>query len=264
MVGAHEEDTVHLRTQVPTKQRERQRRSPAGTTRYDGILRLQRDAGNRATVQRLREYPTVEDASGRSTDLTAAPRQIVIAGLTYRQAEHYRDVASQQALDPAAHTNIVFDPGDPAAIDLRIAQLEPHEAQVLCMEGQGKVARPAQTLSFGDVTTCMTVTAIMADGTKVTAHQGMFASVPGGPIAKIQALIASAAVPNKTISRVLAAGVGYLWTTTLLVNQGGTWTVEQRPWAFENWLGQQLGCATVAFENHDGGELRLDAQGRRT
>ncbi|MFC1958963.1 hypothetical protein ACFLV6_03530, partial [Chloroflexota bacterium] len=44
-------------------------------------------------------------------------------------------------------------------------------------EGQVKKAIPQKDLNFGDVTTCMTVTAFLADGTRVGAHEGQQARV---------------------------------------------------------------------------------------
>lgn len=84
----------------------------------------------------------------------------------------------------------------------------PAPAPVLCSEGQHVTAAPNQGVNFGGVTSCMTLTCILADGSKVAGHlsQANYVGVVPGMLVGIA---------GRTVSKVIAAGTFGAWTPNL-------------------------------------------------
>ena len=76
---------------------------------------------------------------------------------------------------------------------------------VKCSEGDVVEAAPTQGIDFGGVTSCMTLTCILSDGSKVAGHAWQFGYEH--ILSDMQTLLS-----GKTVSRILIAGVGGAWT----------------------------------------------------
>lgn len=97
------------------------------------------------------------------------------------------------------------------------------------------IAGPADTINFGAVTSCMTITCLLDDGSKVAAHLVQFG---GSPDKTLMAL--KAAVQGKTVTKVVAMGDGDSWGPTLQTSEqitaasGATSYVKQLEWMQKN------------------------------
>jgi hypothetical protein len=153
----------------------------------------------------------------------------------------------------------------------------PAPPPILCSEGQHVAAAPNQGVNFGGVTSCMTLTCVLADRSKVAGHlsQANYAGV----IAGMQARIA-----GRTVTKVIAAGTFGAWTPNL--EDQATFIQRHyrgqppatdlqllqdferlRPFAvdhmlqFRVFLQGAFGCGTIRTVNFDEGSISVNAAG---
>jgi hypothetical protein len=82
--------------------------------------------------------------------------------------------------------------------------------RVKCAEGEVKTAAKDEEVDFGGVTSCMTITCVLEDGRKVSAHEGLEKRVSGGAYSALKA-----AIGTQKVVKVLAAGGGNYWSPNL-------------------------------------------------
>lgn len=78
---------------------------------------------------------------------------------------------------------------------------------IKCSEGQVVSASDKEGIDFGGVTSCMTITCCLSDGSKVAAHDGVFQRVQPHIFKALKGKLTS-----RKVSRVIAAGSGSCWT----------------------------------------------------
>jgi len=153
----------------------------------------------------------------------------------------------------------------------------PGPAPILCSEGLHVRAAPNQGVNFGGVTSCMTLTCVLADGSKVAGHlsQANYVGVIPGMLAGIA---------GRTVNKVIAAGTFGAWTPNLedqatfiqnhyqgqppATNLQLLHDFEQlRPFAvdhmpqFRGFLQVTFGCGTIRTVNFDEGSISVNAAG---
>ncbi len=85
-----------------------------------------------------------------------------------------------------------------------------------CSEGQVVVAAPDQGIDFGGVTSCMTVTLLLSDGTKIAGHNGVDLFVRPDLVYLLGAKLREQTTGTaRTLSSVRAIGSGGTWTPGL-------------------------------------------------
>lgn len=230
---------------------------------------------NAKSIQRIKKYPVVTQPDSRGkefgtetiTDLSAKPETIAADKLDGVEAQKYIDIYRQQQADSKAYPNIVFETGDIETLRHIVEEAESKADAISCLEGQVKVASVGQEINFGDVTTCMTITVTMKDGTRVTAHEGMFQSVGDisdmtatrlpAIVTKIQSKIESLKGSHEVVS-VLAKGAGGFWQPnfSIAADPSTAVPITRRKTDFESLVSSQF-KAPAKFENHDAGELRI-------
>lgn len=231
---------------------------------HDAVLNLQRTAGNQATqrlVQRLKIYP--RDAKQEDTDFSKTPTTVNLDTATYKELQDYRTRYSEQQIEKKAHPNYVFEAGDIDLIEQRISELEAKETTVLCYEGQSKIALPGQDISFGDVSSCMTLTLVLEDGTKLCSHEALQNRVPGGAVNKLKSMLNDDRAKGKKVAKVVSSGVSYFWNTDFssIMDDSSKTTIESDTEGFKKSLSSVFD-AKVEFENHDSGELKVTNDGK--
>ena len=88
--------------------------------------------------------------------------------------------------------------------------------ELKCSEGQVVVGAPDQGIDFGGVTSCMTVTLLLSDGTKIAGHNGVDLFVRPDLVYLLRAKLREQTTGNaRTLSTVQVIGSGGTWTPGL-------------------------------------------------
>src|SRR5712691_7749342 len=232
-----------------------------------GLLALQRSIGNQAVAQLVQRRPGAVVQRLKRTISGQADQPMAIDKMDYSELQKLRMSYKYKEIDPHFDPDIVFEAGDIEAINQRLAELEPKQGAVLCSEGQVKVVKPGQEVNYGDVTTCLTVTCVLDDNTKVVAHDGLQLRVPGGIVAKVAEVLKAKELAGKKIASVDAFGVSDTWTTDLepvdfMAAQPKTSIANSRS-GFENYLSSHLpGTPKVTFRPHERGAVKFNQSGQ--
>lgn len=80
-----------------------------------------------------------------------------------------------------------------------------------CTEGRVVVASAADGIDFGAVNSCMTISCILDDGSKIAAHDAVFKRVQPQIVFALKGRVPA----GRHITRVIAAGAGTCWTPTM-------------------------------------------------
>ena len=80
-----------------------------------------------------------------------------------------------------------------------------------CTEGRVVVASAADGIDFGAVNSCMTISCILDDGSKIAAHDAIFKRVQPQILFALKERVPA----DRQIARVIAAGAGTCWTPTM-------------------------------------------------
>jgi hypothetical protein len=153
---------------------------------------------------------------------------------------------------------------------------------VLCSEGHVVDAGATDGIDFGGVTSCMTITCLLADGSKVAAHDAIFQRVQPQIFTALKGQIA-----GRAVSKVITAGAGSMWTPrmtsqTQLSNEfaknDSTWAsrswdkqlaqmepflISSNPEHFRQILAWQFGVelASVSYTKYDEGRIQISPNG---
>lgn len=230
-------------------------------------------------IQRVKVYPTWKDEKGViNTNIMAQPKQVKLESLGYKKLHVYKGIYDQMLVldrEPTKagkppHNEIEFEQGEHDKLNELIGQLEPMAETVLCYESEAKTAQPWQNLDFGPVSTCVTITCILSDGTRIGAHEGWQLRVGGGAMATLKRVIG-----GRKLTQVIVNGVLNEWfwkkgATELACQMSpeyeqASWkpimtTGEQgaRQWEdFRKWLSGQFGQVEVKRDGEIDGERRV-------
>lgn len=149
--------------------------------------------------------------------------------------------------------------------------------RVKCSEGEVKTAAKDEEVDFGGVTSCMTITCILEDGTKVSAHEGLEKRVSGGAYSALKSAIGS-----KKVAKVLAAGGGDYWSPDLktsgeiigdtrnlsfkqeqeLLKQNKSKLIAGAKSTFVDKLKSEFGTTDASFEDWDMGALKISSDNK--
>ncbi len=156
---------------------------------------------------------------------------------------------------------------------------------ILCSEGKIVEASGTQGIDFGGVTSCMTITCILNDGTKVAAHDAIWLRVAPHIFKAILGKINS-----RKITKVIAAGAGSCWTPQMNSQQNLSDTLSKNDpnWAKRKWDDQleemkpflvsgntdkfkqvlawhfNVSVSAVEYHNYDFGRIQIGADGTPT
>jgi hypothetical protein len=155
------------------------------------------------------------------------------------------------------------------------------EEVVKISEGEVKTGSANAKMDFGGVTTCMTITCILEDGTKVSAHEALLKRVPGTAFKALKDKIGGAKV-----KKVIASGGANYWTPDLdpqskvmedikkkkgiveelsfmqemeLLEEVNSELVSGNTKAFTDKLKMEFGTSNVTFEDYDLGNIMIDS-----
>ncbi len=161
---------------------------------------------------------------------------------------------------------------------------EPVEISIA--ENEVKTAEVADTIKYPSVTSCMTITLVLANGKKVGGHIGLYAGSAGGVIGRM-----NAARGGIAISTILAKGHGSIWGSHLQNTEElrpmisdeflrrhpngdfesigyeefgeiqGVLSIQQNQGVFTNWIAGQFGGGAVVYQNTGDGDLYIAADG---
>lgn len=224
-------------------------------------------------IQRLLKYPyTVE-----GDRLQGPPQKIELTqALPYQTLIEYKSIWNEKQLG-APHRQWEFEAGDVNTLNQLIEEKEGdlgQVRQVICPEGEVKVALPGQSITFGDVTSCMTINVVLDDDSLISAHNGQMTmgTLPNAGINRINQLI-----NGRQIVNVLAIGAGTVWDTRIksqLDDNNGRFLARlvgpddndlQKQLnavninAFETYLSGRFGNAPTTFQEHDQGVASITA-----
>jgi hypothetical protein len=155
---------------------------------------------------------------------------------------------------------------------------------IKCSEGQVVYASPTEGIDFGGVTSCMTITCILTDGSKVAAHDAVYKRVKPHIIYVLKAKMKFL---GKKAERVIAAGAGSAWTPSMqsqtelfggmaradpsvknlsdlqALNLMEGFLVSRNQDKFRDFLSRDLGVPKdkTEFTNHDFGSISVSAEG---
>ncbi|MGH9328620.1 MAG: hypothetical protein ACRD2B_18280 [Terriglobia bacterium] len=142
-----------------------------------------------------------------------------------------------------------------------------------------KTAAKSEEVDFGGVTSCMTITCILEDGTKVSAHEGLEKRVPGGAYAALKS-----AIGTKKVAQVLAVGGGNYWSPGLktsgeIIGDTSNLNFLQEQALLESKRGQlivgakqefvaklksEFGTEAASFEDWDMGTVKISSDNKVT
>jgi hypothetical protein len=211
-------------------------------------------------VQFLLKYPWDQE-HGR---LEGPPEKIEFnRNMSYETLIDYKTKWNEKQVDRNAHPQWVFEAGDLNTLNQLLEAKEGDLGQVqevICPEGEAKVALPGQSLTFGSVTSCMTISVVLNDDSLISAHNGLFARLPNGGINRINQ-IKNARFPNSQIVSVLAIGAGDFWRTNITPDDGsGLNVVTRNRNAFRRYLSGQFGNVPASFQEHNDGKATISDQ----
>lgn len=190
-----------------------------------------------------RKTETSSETQGSTSSGSQAPIQrlqdddsnITIGDLSYGQAHTYLTMVREKALDGNAHPNLTVSGGDLASLQERVDETGADETTLRCVEGEFVQATADQEIDFVGMSSCMAITCIMQDGSKIAAHDALNNRVPGGgAVAKLAALVGQ---HDSTVNNVKAVGIGSCWGPNMETSQ-------------------QLIDSVVVPENYDGDEVQ--------
>jgi hypothetical protein len=241
------------------------------------VKQLQRTVGNRAVgrllartvqrqsnniIQRLLEYPYTPEGER----LEGPPQKIDLTAATYQQLIKYKSIWNEKQLG-APHRQWEFEPGDVDELDRLIAEKEGDLTQVtevICPEGEVKVALPTQIMRFGDITSCMAISLILDDNTVISAHNGLMATIGNGGLTRINQIKADRFNERQAV-RVRAIGAGGLWDTSIRgvmhPSHDSDSLVSDNPNDFVTYLRGQLNAPAGNFHEHAEGSASISATG---
>jgi hypothetical protein len=237
---------------------------PLGTSTLSAGEPTQLKSNN--PVQRLLKYPY--DIEG--TRLEGPPQKIEFdANTPYQTLVNYKTMWNEQQINHLANRQWEFQQNDVATLNQLIANKEADVngvAEVICPEGEVKVALPGQSMTFGDVSSCMTISIILTDSTVISAHNGQMALLPNSGITRLNQIR-----NNRQIASVLAIGAGFMWDQNMRAqwlngnpNPNFDWdnTISSDTGTFETFLSGQFGNAPATFQDHDAGRAGINAAGQ--
>jgi len=153
-------------------------------------------------------------------------------------------------------------------------------------ENEVKSADEAEPISYPSVTSCMTITLVLANGKKVGGHIGLYAGPVAGVIGRM-----NAARNGVAVTTILAKGHGSIWGSHLENTDElrprireeflrrhpdedfhsidyeefgeiqGTLSLQQNQGAFTAWLAPQFGGGNVIYQNAQDGAVYINANG---
>jgi len=238
-----------------------QARLDSSRLKPESVRLLQRKVGNREidrllmrpvpsqsskSIQRLLLYPYTLEGDR----LEGPPQKITLADASYEKLIEYKKIWNEKQRG-APHRQWTFEEGDVEELDRLIAEQEASNkvGTVSCSEGEVKVARPTQVMKFGAITSCMAISLVLSDNTVISAHNGLFAQIPGGGIPQINQIAAT--YSNKAQpAQVIAVGDGQLWGTH--IEAQGTPLVSEDTEAFKAYLNDQLHAPAEFNQNAEG------------
>ncbi|MFQ6027892.1 MAG: DUF4157 domain-containing protein [Dehalococcoidia bacterium] len=229
---------------------------------------LPHEAWHVAQQQQGRVKPTMQmagikvgEASTIVTQLLKDNRKTIdIDTLNYAQLKLYAE-------KPAG---VEFDNEDDLQrINARIAEFEGVQGvnKVDCGEGEVKTATPQQIIYFSGITSCLAITVILDDGSKIAAHKALESPIVDAPT-QIKALIGD----DRTIASVTVGGILAFWTHDLRRAQDlgadesiGVWGLGEAGNAakLQGYLATQLGteAGKVDVQSWEDGKYAISATG---
>ncbi|EAY26344.1 hypothetical protein M23134_04622 [Microscilla marina ATCC 23134] len=134
---------------------------------------------------------------------------INISDLSYGQAHTYLTQVREKAINGEAHPNLTVSDTDLALLQARVDTTGADVTTLRCVEGEFVQATADQEVDFVGMSSCMAITCIMQDGSKIAAHDALENRVPGGgAVAKLAVLVEQ---HESTVNNVKAVGIGSCW-----------------------------------------------------
>lgn len=153
---------------------------------------------------------------------------------------------------------------------------------IKCSEGKVVEAGKTEGIDFGGVTSCMTITCILADGQKVAAHDGVFERVNPHIFKALKGKL-----NKRSVARILAAGSGSCWTPRMgsqtelsdsfakndphwkdkgwetQLNMMAPFLVSKNVDNFKQILSWHFGVSKsdIEYKNFDGGQIQITSEG---
>ena len=157
------------------------------------------------------------DAQAPVQRLKDGEDQIDIGGLNYGQAHAYLTMVREKGIDNGAHPNLTVNEGDQVALQERVNATGANETTLRCVEGEFVQASSEQEIDFVGMSSCMAITCIMQDGSKIAAHDAVNHRVPGGgAVAKLAALVQQ---HESNVANIKAVGIGACWGPQMQTGQ---------------------------------------------
>lgn len=211
---------------------------PVSLTASD-VLHLQRYIGNRAVGNLLagnRRIPQASTPIQRSIvqpGLTTTPSSPVIQRLTvegkkmaipkleYEDKIAIFDMMNKKEIEIVekggkSAYDIEYTPWEYITLKNSIGHMErfnKNVKEVHCFEGNATWVRSDQSINFGPVTSCMTITLILDDGSKLAAHDAIQCRTDDGNA--LETLSKMLKTVHNKVKKVRAYGVGGIWTIDL-------------------------------------------------